>query len=57
MNPSNNNTLLKGRPKKKGFKGSSESNKKDHELSKQKGTETNDKIQTQFSFKKKAVLF
>lgn len=44
MNPSNNNTLLKGRPKKNGFKGSSESNKKDHELSKQKGTETNDKI-------------
>ena len=44
MNSSNNNTLLKGRPKQKGFKGSSETNKKDRELSKQKGTETIDKI-------------
>lgn len=54
MNSSNNNTPLTGRPKKKGFKGTPKSNKKNNGMSKQIGTKINDK-KRQFSFKKRLV--
>ena len=55
MNSSNINTPVKGKRKKKGFKGTPKSNKKDHKKSKQIGTQINDKIEAQFSFKEKLI--
>ena len=50
MNSNNSNASLKSRPKKKGFKGTPKSNKK-NEMFKQTVEKTNDK--TQFSLLKK----
>ena len=49
MNSNNNNTPLEGTPEKKGFQGTSKSNKKYNEMSKQVVAKTNNKIQAQFS--------
>ena len=55
MNYSNNNTPFKGRPKKRGFKSTPKSNKKNNGMSKQIGAKINDKVQAQFSFMKRIV--
>ena len=55
MNSSNINTPVKGKLKKKGFKGTPKSNEKDHKKSKQIDTQINDKIEARFSFKKKLI--
>ena len=53
MNSGNDNTLVKGRPKTKGFKGIFKSNKKDCKMFKQVGIKDKWGNRETFSFKKK----